>query len=135
MITISKSYDFSAAHRLYVPGNTDEENKKLFGKCAGQHGHNYKLTVEVTGRINPETGMILNYFELDKIVKPLIDEDSGLGDHKDLDDTFHHLEGRLTAENLVVDFAELLVNSLPMEVRLTAVTLQETDKTRATWLG
>ena len=68
MISISKSYSFDAAHKLDLPECTIDENLAMFGKCNKLHGHTYTLTVEVSGRIDPKTGMILNYFDLDKII-------------------------------------------------------------------
>lgn len=130
MITISKSYDFSAHHRLLNPGWHSTVNRKAFGRCYDDHGHNYKLTVEVDGQVDRATGMILNYFDLDRIVKPIVES---YGDHKSLNKTFRSLRGRVTAENLVVAFADLIRLKLPDGVILTSVTIQETDKTRATW--
>ena len=42
-------FEFSAAHRLHCPSLSDEENRRVFGKCnhASGHGHNYKIAVGV----------------------------------------------------------------------------------------
>jgi 6-pyruvoyl tetrahydropterin synthase/QueD family protein len=63
MITISREYWFSAAHRL-----------EGHPKCGRMHGHNYKLVVHVTANQVDDLGMIIDYGDLDKIVKPFIDE-------------------------------------------------------------
>ncbi len=46
---IAQRFEFSASHRLHVPDRSDEENRRLFGKCnrPSGHGHNYGLEVEV----------------------------------------------------------------------------------------
>ena len=49
---------FSAAHRLM--------NHK--GKCRNIHGHNYRVSVTITGPINPETGMVV---EFDRVKEPI----------------------------------------------------------------
>lgn len=61
MTRISRTYTFSAAHR--IEGHP---------KCGRLHGHNYILTVEVSGEIR-EDGMVLDYGELDVIVKPVVE--------------------------------------------------------------
>ncbi len=81
--TLTKIYRFSAGHRLYNPDFTDEENRRVFGKCTNErgHGHDYYLEVKVAGEIDRETGMITNLKDLDHAVKDLIEE----LDHKRLD--------------------------------------------------
>jgi len=63
MFTISRTYTFSAAHR--IEGHP---------KCGRLHGHNYKVTVDLSGEILPEDGMLLDFGALDKICKPYFDE-------------------------------------------------------------
>lgn len=65
--TISREYWFSAAHRL-----------EGHPKCGRLHGHNYRVVITVTGHLNAY-GMVMDYGDLDKVVKPIID---GLYDHR-----------------------------------------------------
>ena len=69
-ITVSRKAHFNAAHRLHNKNWSDEKNQKVFGKCNYQnyHGHNYELIVSVTGKINPETGYVIDMGELKKII-------------------------------------------------------------------
>ena len=62
MHTIERTYTFSAAH--IIPGHP---------KCGRMHGHNYKVEVSVTGELSGPQNWIMDFGELDKIVKPLID--------------------------------------------------------------
>ncbi|MGB0715884.1 MAG: 6-carboxytetrahydropterin synthase, partial [Phycisphaerae bacterium] len=48
MIQLTQSFEFSAAHRLFRPNLSDDENAKLFGKCANPHGHGHNYVVDVT---------------------------------------------------------------------------------------
>ena len=50
-VYLTRRAAFCAAHRLFLPGLSDAENLKLFGKCAipGSHGHNYEVEVTVAG--------------------------------------------------------------------------------------
>jgi len=128
-ISISKQYSFDSAHQLWNDNFTAEDNAKVFGKCAKLHGHTYVLTVEVSGPVVPETGMIMNYFHLDNVVKPYVDD---MLDHKFLNDEW---PGMLTtAENMVTIIKEHFKPVFDyMSIQLESVTLQETPKTKATW--
>ena len=67
-LTLTRSYEFAASHRLQAPSLTNAENAALFGKCnnpAG-HGHNYVVEVTVSGTPNPATGMMVDLAELDR---------------------------------------------------------------------
>lgn len=48
MVLITRSFEFAAAHRLACAGLSDEENRRLFGKCSNPHGHGHNYIVEVT---------------------------------------------------------------------------------------
>lgn len=129
MITISKAYSFDSAHQLVRPDWSQEKNQEVFGKCYNEHGHTYRLEVEVSGDIDPVTGMILNYFLLDKIVKPIVEQ----LDHKHLNFIFKEIT---TAENMVGEIAGWIDSDLAERydnIFLRKVTLQETPKTRAVW--
>ncbi|MCZ7557659.1 MAG: 6-pyruvoyl tetrahydropterin synthase family protein [Bacteroidia bacterium] len=41
--------------------------------CANIHGHSYRLTVELTGRLDAN-GMLMDYGEMKRLIMPLIDE-------------------------------------------------------------
>jgi len=49
---------FNAAHQLRESGLPHEQNRRLSGKCANLHGHNYVLEVVVAGQIDPATGYV-----------------------------------------------------------------------------
>jgi 6-pyruvoyltetrahydropterin/6-carboxytetrahydropterin synthase len=73
---LTKVYHFSSAHRLHAKRYSDEENRRIFGKCNNPkgHGHDYYVEVKVTGNIDPETGMVINLCELDEMMNGIIDE-------------------------------------------------------------
>jgi 6-pyruvoyltetrahydropterin/6-carboxytetrahydropterin synthase len=73
---LTKAYHFSAAHRLNAKKYSDEENRRIFGKCNNPkgHGHDYYVEVKITGDIHPDTGMIINLSDLDEVMKGIIDE-------------------------------------------------------------
>src|ERR1700722_20142195 len=48
MVRLSQKFEFSASHRLHNPALSDEENRRLFGKCNNPHGHGHNYVVQVT---------------------------------------------------------------------------------------
>ncbi|MCS7245284.1 MAG: 6-carboxytetrahydropterin synthase [candidate division WOR-3 bacterium] len=94
-------YKFSAGHRLYNENLSDEENNKLYGKCANKngHGHDYKLEIYIEGKVDKETGFIVNINELDKIVNEVLEKI----DHKFLNyDVEFFRENLPTTENILI---------------------------------
>ena len=126
MATLTKSFSFSAAHRLHSPYLSDEENKAVFGKCNNLHGHghNYELEVTVKGSINPQTGMIFDLVELMQTVQEEVIERF---DHKHLNrDTEEFCNLNPTGENIVHVIWDLLKPRLASH--LSRVGLWETPR-------
>jgi 6-pyruvoyltetrahydropterin/6-carboxytetrahydropterin synthase len=69
--SLTRRYHFSASHRLHSPKLSDEENRRVYGKCNNPYGHGHNYTVEVTlaGPVDRATGMIANLGELDPFVE------------------------------------------------------------------
>jgi 6-pyruvoyltetrahydropterin/6-carboxytetrahydropterin synthase len=124
-VLVSRRESFNAAHQLRDPGLSDEENHRLFGKCANLHGHNYVLEVVVAGEIDQTTGYVLDLKQLSDVISRRIIEDV---DHRNLNTDVPWLEGLIpTAENLAVAFWERILSELPAG-SLRSVRLWETDK-------
>jgi 6-pyruvoyltetrahydropterin/6-carboxytetrahydropterin synthase len=70
-VSLTRLYRFSASHRLHSAEFSDEENRRLYGKCNSPygHGHNYVVEVTLTGPVDAQTGMIANLGELDPFVQ------------------------------------------------------------------
>lgn len=100
MITLSRTFEFAASHRLNRPEWSDEKNREVFGKCANGHGHNYRMEVTVKGELNPDTSMVIDASELKAIVNEHI---LSVLDHKDLNNDVPWLEGKLPTVEVVVD--------------------------------
>jgi len=122
---VSRRESFNAAHQLCDPRLSDDENRRLFGKCANLHGHNYVLEVVVAGEIDHASGYVLDLKQLSDIICRQVIRDV---DHRNLNTDVPWLEGRITtAENLALTFWERLRSELP-EGLLRSVRLWETDK-------
>ncbi len=124
-VLVSRRESFNAAHQLYDPSLSDDENERLFGKCANLHGHNYVLEVVVAGEIEPASGYVVDLKLLSDVMCRQIIQDV---DHRNLNTDVPWLKGRIpTAENLAMTFWERLRSELP-EGLLRAVRVWETDK-------
>lgn len=132
--TVSRKAHFNAAHRLYRKDWTDEQNATVFGKCSNPnfHGHNYGLTVSVTGEIDPETGFVIDI----KILAELIAEHiEGAFDHKNLNLDVPEFENlNPTAENIAVVIWNKLRTHIPSDKELEVV-LYETPRNFVTYKG
>ena len=118
---------FNAAHRLYNPNWTFDENEAYFGKCNNPnfHGHNYELTVKVIGEIDPETGYVVDMKVLSDIVKEWVIDRF---DHKNLNlDTEEFASLNPTAENIARVIWELLRSDIDAKYDLK-VLLYETER-------
>ena len=64
---LTRRYRFSASHRLHSGQMSDEENRRVYGKCNNPygHGHNYALEVTVAGPVDPRTKLRVGDLELD----------------------------------------------------------------------
>ena len=71
MIHITRREHFNAAHKLFNPKWSEEQNFEVFGKCANPnwHGHNYILEVVVAGEVDTETGFVVNLTILKEIIR------------------------------------------------------------------
>jgi len=101
-VIITRRLTFAAAHVLRRDEWDDERNRAVFGACAGDHGHNYVLEVSAGGGPDPETGMVVNLKDLDRLVRELVVDHV---DHRHLNRDVPFLDGVVpTAENLALAF-------------------------------
>ena len=133
-VTISRKAHFNAAHRLYRKDWNFEQNDAVFGKCNNPnfHGHNYELIVSVTGKINPETGYVMDIKELSNFI---LEEVEKPFDHKNLNLDVPEFENlNPTAENIVVVIWNKIRKRIPLEFDLEVV-LYETPRNFVTYKG
>lgn len=131
---LTESFEFSAAHRLCLPGVGDAENARLFGKCANAngHGHNYVVEVTVGGPIDGATGRVVDLARFQRTVKERVIDRF---DHKHLNlDCPEFAELNPTVENIAVVIWNLLASAIE-GARLSRVRVWETPKTFAEYTG
>jgi len=124
---LTKDFSFDASHRL----------PRYKGPCNRLHGHRWTLTVEVEGLVDPESGMVIDYREIARITRPIIDQ----LDHRHLGtwegiDIIHRdawkpytvpLDFYPTSENLLYLIADQIGATLPW----SQLSLRETPSSGA----
>jgi len=135
MVYITRIEHFNAAHRLFNPKWTKEQNDEVFGKCANEnwHGHNFELYVTLKGNPNPETGFVYDVKKLSLIVhEHVIDK----LDHKNLNLDVPFMAGKFCSiENLVIGIWDELTPHLPETVQLHSLKLYETPRIFVEYFG
>ena len=68
---VTRTYYFSASHRLHSNAFSDADNVRIFGKCNNPfgHGHNYELEITARGPIGQHTGLVVSIERLDRYVR------------------------------------------------------------------
>lgn len=98
-VLLTKRIEFAAAHRYIKPEWDEAKNRAVFGPCYNPpaHGHNYLLEVTVGGEVDPKTGMVINLFDLKRVLLGVIEE----FDHKNLNLDMPYFRSQVpTSENL-----------------------------------
>ena len=132
-IELGRRYRFSASHRLHSSKLSEEENRRVYGKCNNPHGHghNYVVEVNVSGAVDPATGMIANLADLDGFVEKEVIEPF---DHKSLnEDVAAFRENVPTTENICKEIFERLKH-FP-EAKLERVRVEETGNNTFEYAG
>ncbi len=139
LLFVTRTYDFSASHRLHSSTLSSAENAEIFGKCNWEngHGHNYEVEVTLTGVPDPYTGQLWDGACLDQVVKEQVLDPY---DHKHLN--FDVPEFRTlnpTSENLTVVIWNNLSRRLSREAlegaRLYRVAVRETARNYFEYYG
>lgn len=116
---IACEFRFEASHQLRREDWPDAQNDAVFGNCARLHGHSYRLIVTLRGPIDRETGMVMNFREVKRLVRERV---ISRLDHQHLNDV---VDGLTTAENLLYWIADQLLGPLPPDL-LARLELWET---------
>lgn len=133
-VTVHRKAHFNAAHRLYNGEWSDARNAQVFGKCSNPHyhGHNYDLTVSVTGEIDPITGFVMDLSVLRELIKSEIED---AFDHKNLN---IEVEEFKTLNPTVENIAVVIYNKLRAKITSSleiSITLYETPRNFVTYSG
>ena len=135
ILYISRKAHFNAAHQLWIPSLSEEENFEMFGKCANPnfHGHNFDLYVSVKGSPDPKTGLVMDLKVLKKIINEQVVDQL---DHQNLNIDVPWLAGIMPSiENIAVAMWQRIEPHLPESVSLHKITLWETQNNFVEYYG
>ena len=115
-MVIAKYMEFEASHQL--------PNEVCYGACRNEHGHTYKLTIEIEGPINKK-GWIMNFKELKALMKKLF---FNKWDHNNLNKFFTISTAEIMSQFIFNELSKAL-ESKKIDVRM--VKLYETSNSYA----
>jgi 6-pyruvoyltetrahydropterin/6-carboxytetrahydropterin synthase len=122
MFQISVDESFSAGHAL----------RGYKGKCENVHGHNYKVRVTLEGAKLDSIGLLCDFVHVKQVIRDVI----RALDHRFLNDLEPFRTVNPSAENMAKYFYDETVKqmaALPVQVRVTDITVWETDVTSASY--
>ena len=136
MIYITRRERFSAAHKLARNDWNEDQNLKVFGKCANPnwHGHNYELFVTVKGEINSETGFLIDL----RILKEIIYEEAiDKLDHKNINLDVDFMRGKIASTEIIaIEIFNRLAPRIENEgAQLHCIKLCETENNFIEYFG
>ncbi len=135
MVYLTRVEHFNAAHKLYNPAWSREQNEAVFGICANEnwHGHNFDLHITIKGQADPETGFLMDVKKLKALI---LEHVINKVDHKNLNLDVPFLKNKMcSTENLAMGIWDQLVPHLPGHVTLHCVKLFETPRIYVEYYG
>ena len=106
MFRVTRRYEFAASHRLHAAQLSEEDNRRLYGKCNNPygHGHNYVVEVMVRGPLDA-SGRAVDPAKLDALVAR---EVLGPFEHRNLNEDVNFASVVPTSENLAAEICHRL---------------------------
>lgn len=133
-VRITTQTHFSAAHRLHSDAHDDAWNQRVFDKCNNPHGHGhtYGLEVTVEGPVDPDTGWVMDFGVVKRVVNERIVK---VCDRKNLNVDVPFLAGvNPTAENIAIRIWNVLAPAVAPG-RLVRIDLHETERNKVVYTG
>ena len=120
MMRIRLTHDFHLESAHHLPGVPAEH------KCHRIHGHSFVIEIHIEGDVDPKTGWLMDYAELQEIFEPVRQQI----DHRLLNE----IEGleNPTSENLAHWIWQKLQPALPS---LREIVVRESDAARCSYRG
>lgn len=134
-LTLCRTVEFRAMHRLHRPDWSDAENQARFGWTAAPpgHPHHYRCTVSVTGPVDEQLASVMDLARLDAILR---EEVLARYEGRMLQTDVPELAGVLpTCEALARDVFRRVGPRLPAGVSLASVRVAEDDTLHADCTG
>src|SRR6516165_2184453 len=123
---LTRRYRFAASHRLHADALSEEENRRLYGKCNNPYGHGHDYVLEVTVEGAPDaSGQIADRAALDGLVR---DHVLSRLDHMNLNQDLREFKTLVpTTENLASFIEKMLLEYWNLPARLARLRISETE--------
>ena len=134
MVHLTVAGEYDAAHTLWQPSFSREENYRAFGECANPAGHGHRFRVELTfgAPVSAERPFVIRRDAVRRIFDDLL---APRIDRTNLNETFDPDGFLPTGENLVRAIWRIVEGSLDEEVSLIRVRVVETRKNSFSYTG
>ena len=113
MYEVTVERTFAAAHAL----------RNYQGGCENLHGHNFRVRVRVEGPTLDQTGLLIDFLELKRVMDAVIDP----YEHRNLNETAPFDEVNPSAENIAKWFHDRMQDALPAPIAEVRVWETETS--------
>ncbi len=132
-VLLTQQFEFAAAHRLHCDDYSEEENRRVFGKCnnPGGHGHNYILEITLATTPDDLQGRVISLAEFEATVRREV-IDPYDHEHLNCEDDFAGMNP--TVENIAKVIWKKLHGKFG-PAQLHRVRVHETSKTMAEYGG
>ena len=114
----------------------EQKNIEVFGKCANKnwHGHNFELFVTVKGKVNVDTGFVVNLKDLAKIIQEKVIDKL---DHKNLNLDVDFMKDKMASTEVlaIAIWEELEVDIMQLGATLHCIKVQETENNFVEYFG
>ena len=133
MIYLTKQYKFCAAHKYWNDNWSDQKNIEVFDEDVKVHGHNYTLSITVKGKIDNDSGFIVDIKKLNKIVSKYIID---IFDHSQIEKDINWFKNKQpSTENMVFFMWNEIVDRIPSGAILHCIKLRETPTIFSEYYG
>ena len=129
---ITKKYHFCASHKYGNNHWSEEKNYEVFRKDYNTHVHNYILEVSMIGRVNPDTGWLVDLGHVNKIVKSNVVD---IIDHSQIEKDIPWFEGKQPSSEVIVVWIWEQIDKDLKGAKLHRVRLVETHSIHTDYYG
>ena len=141
IVAVTKRLTFDASHYLINKNWSTAKNQRVFHKCSlykydgldEPHGHTYHMEVSILGVIDPNTGFVIDFKELKRILKDGVVERM---DHRLLNNIPYFKDKSPTVENMLYyvweEICPQIDNLRPEKAWLESIRIWETPNSFAT---
>ena len=133
MLYLTKQYKFCAAHQYWNDDWSEQKNREVFDEDVRIHGHNYLLSITVKGKINDNSGFIIDIKALNAIISKYI---INIFDHSQIEKDIDWFKNKQpSTENMIFFMWNKIEDKIPSGAILHCIKLRETPTIFSEYYG